>query len=135
MKKVYEDLWINIVKIKPPWKFLDTLQCFEKHWIAVFSFVYSKDFKYKLEQLIGLWKKLTHQTFIEANQGEELDSLYQISICILQFVKKTCKEVGASVDRCITKLEVFFRNHTEISLILYEQFLRENSRCLITVTS
>lgn len=37
MKAAYEDLWTEIVYLKPPWALEDVLQCFRKHWIAVFG--------------------------------------------------------------------------------------------------
>ncbi|KAM4548424.1 transcriptional protein SWT1 isoform 2-T2 [Odontesthes bonariensis] len=39
MKAAYEDLWLEIVIIKPPWTLQDVLQCLKKHWIAVFGHV------------------------------------------------------------------------------------------------
>ncbi|XP_071342314.1 transcriptional protein SWT1 isoform X2 [Trachinotus anak] len=37
MKAAYEDLWLEIVYLKPPWTLQDVLQCLKKHWIAVFG--------------------------------------------------------------------------------------------------
>ncbi|XP_054913333.1 transcriptional protein SWT1 isoform X2 [Poeciliopsis prolifica] len=37
MKAAYDELWQEIVYIKPPWSLQDVLQCFKKHWIAVFG--------------------------------------------------------------------------------------------------
>ncbi|XP_041863028.1 transcriptional protein SWT1 isoform X2 [Melanotaenia boesemani] len=37
MKAAYDDLWLEIVYIKPPWTLQDVLQCLKKHWIAVFG--------------------------------------------------------------------------------------------------
>uniref|UniRef100_A0A3P8WKA5 Transcriptional protein SWT1 n=2 Tax=Cynoglossus semilaevis TaxID=244447 RepID=A0A3P8WKA5_CYNSE len=37
MKAVYEELWLEIVYLKPPWTLQDVLQCLKKHWIAVFG--------------------------------------------------------------------------------------------------
>ncbi|XP_068176377.1 transcriptional protein SWT1 isoform X2 [Antennarius striatus] len=39
MKAVYDDLWLEIVYLKPPWTLQDVLQCFKKHWIAVFGHI------------------------------------------------------------------------------------------------
>ncbi|XP_050692269.1 transcriptional protein SWT1-like [Eriocheir sinensis] len=35
MKEVYEDLWLTIIKHKPPWSLEDVFACWNKHWIAV----------------------------------------------------------------------------------------------------
>ncbi|CAL8306666.1 unnamed protein product [Lota lota] len=37
MKAAFEDLWEDIVYVKPPWEVPDVLQCMKKHWIAVFG--------------------------------------------------------------------------------------------------
>ncbi|XP_051232913.1 transcriptional protein SWT1 isoform X1 [Dicentrarchus labrax] len=37
MKAAYDDLWLEIVYLKPPWTLQDVLQCLKKHWIAVFG--------------------------------------------------------------------------------------------------
>ncbi|XP_034386297.1 transcriptional protein SWT1 isoform X2 [Cyclopterus lumpus] len=39
MKTVYEELWLEIVYLKPPWTLQDVLHCLKKHWIAVFGHV------------------------------------------------------------------------------------------------
>ncbi|XP_068446097.1 transcriptional protein SWT1 isoform X2 [Clinocottus analis] len=39
MKAAYEDLWLEIVYLKPPWTLQDVLQCLKKHWIAVFGHI------------------------------------------------------------------------------------------------
>ncbi|XP_067368220.1 transcriptional protein SWT1 isoform X2 [Channa argus] len=39
MKAAYEDLWLEIVYVKPPWTLQDVLQCLKKHWIAVFGHI------------------------------------------------------------------------------------------------
>ncbi|XP_053178581.1 transcriptional protein SWT1 [Scomber japonicus] len=39
MKAAYEDLWQEILYVKPPWNLQDVLQCLKKHWIAVFGFI------------------------------------------------------------------------------------------------
>ncbi|XP_051952473.1 transcriptional protein SWT1-like isoform X2 [Xyrauchen texanus] len=37
MKAAFGDLWLEIVYVKPPWSLDGILQCFKKHWIAVFG--------------------------------------------------------------------------------------------------
>ncbi|XP_066533809.1 transcriptional protein SWT1 isoform X2 [Hoplias malabaricus] len=37
MKAAYGELWTEIVYLKPPWTLETVLQCFKKHWIAVFG--------------------------------------------------------------------------------------------------
>ncbi|XP_053366925.1 transcriptional protein SWT1 [Clarias gariepinus] len=37
MKAAFGELWLEIVYVKPPWTLDALLQCFRKHWIAVFG--------------------------------------------------------------------------------------------------
>ncbi|XP_047674070.1 transcriptional protein SWT1 isoform X2 [Tachysurus fulvidraco] len=39
MKAAFGDLWLEIVYVKPPWSLDALLQCFRKHWIAVFGVI------------------------------------------------------------------------------------------------
>lgn len=43
MKIAFDDLWMEIVYLKPPWTLPDLLQCFKKHWIAVFGQIVCRD--------------------------------------------------------------------------------------------
>ncbi|XP_062280523.1 transcriptional protein SWT1 isoform X1 [Scomber scombrus] len=51
MKAVYEDLWQEIIYVKPPWTLQNVLQCLKKHWIAVFGFIVPRK---KLETVLNL---------------------------------------------------------------------------------
>ncbi|XP_054976751.1 transcriptional protein SWT1 isoform X2 [Sorex araneus] len=37
MKLAFGDLWVEVLYLKPPWTLLHLLQCFRKHWLAVFG--------------------------------------------------------------------------------------------------
>ncbi|XP_053501064.1 transcriptional protein SWT1-like isoform X3 [Ictalurus furcatus] len=39
MKAAFGELWLEIVYVKPPWSLDALLQCFRKHWIAVFGVI------------------------------------------------------------------------------------------------
>ncbi|KAM4575034.1 transcriptional protein SWT1 [Fundulus diaphanus] len=52
MKAAYDDLWLEIVYIKPPWSLQDILQCFKKHWIAVFGHVVPRKMSETVANLI-----------------------------------------------------------------------------------
>ncbi|XP_030626729.1 transcriptional protein SWT1 [Chanos chanos] len=43
MKAAYGELWDEIVYLKPPWSLSDLLQCFRKHWIAVFGSIIQRN--------------------------------------------------------------------------------------------
>nr|XP_015210545.1 PREDICTED: transcriptional protein SWT1 isoform X3 [Lepisosteus oculatus] len=51
MKEAFGDLWLEIVYIKPPWSLSDLLQCFKKHWIAVFGSIVSRNLLHSVEFL------------------------------------------------------------------------------------
>ncbi|XP_065601743.1 transcriptional protein SWT1 [Cyrtonyx montezumae] len=39
MKVAYGNLWMEILYLKPPWTLANLLQCYKKHWVAVFGYV------------------------------------------------------------------------------------------------
>uniref|UniRef100_UPI00398E3DE4 transcriptional protein SWT1 isoform X2 n=1 Tax=Pristiophorus japonicus TaxID=55135 RepID=UPI00398E3DE4 len=51
MKTVYDDLWTEILFLKPPWSLEDILQCMKKHWIAVFGLIVKRNLLSSVEIL------------------------------------------------------------------------------------
>ncbi|XP_051868808.1 uncharacterized protein swt1 isoform X2 [Pristis pectinata] len=51
MKKVYDDLWMEILFVKPPWSLEDILLCMKKHWIAVFGLLVKRNLQSSVESL------------------------------------------------------------------------------------
>ncbi|XP_059503811.1 transcriptional protein SWT1 isoform X2 [Stegostoma tigrinum] len=51
MKTIYEDLWTEILFVKPPWSLEDLLLCMKKHWIAVFGLIVKRDLQSSVEML------------------------------------------------------------------------------------
>ncbi|XP_010142307.1 PREDICTED: transcriptional protein SWT1 [Buceros rhinoceros silvestris] len=39
MKIAFGNLWMEILYLKPPWTLANLLQCYKKHWMAVFGYV------------------------------------------------------------------------------------------------
>ncbi|XP_027273190.1 transcriptional protein SWT1 isoform X2 [Cricetulus griseus] len=39
MKIAFGNLWMEVLYLKPPWTLINLLQCFKKHWLAVFGLV------------------------------------------------------------------------------------------------
>ena len=101
MKKVYEELWQKIVLIKPPWKLLDIIRCVDKHWIAVFSYVYPKDWR---ESLLYL-KTTLYQSKTSLLEPEMREAVLEKSINILQVVQKCRKEYHEFLEERIKSLE------------------------------
>ncbi|XP_015268262.1 PREDICTED: transcriptional protein SWT1 [Gekko japonicus] len=51
MKIAYEDLWTEVVYRTPPWTLADLLECYKKHWIAVFGQIIPRSFLSTIEYL------------------------------------------------------------------------------------
>ncbi|XP_067894171.1 transcriptional protein SWT1 [Heterodontus francisci] len=51
MKTVYDDLWTEILFVKPPWSLEDILLCMKKHWIAVFGLIVKRNLQSSVEIL------------------------------------------------------------------------------------
>uniref|UniRef100_A0A4W5QEL2 Transcriptional protein SWT1 n=1 Tax=Hucho hucho TaxID=62062 RepID=A0A4W5QEL2_9TELE len=51
MKAAYEELWTEIVYLKPPWTLEDLLQCLKKHWISVFGNIVPRNLQQSLENI------------------------------------------------------------------------------------
>ena len=57
MVKIYEELWMTIVAVKPPWTLRDCLFLLNKHWVAVFGFILPRYAQKWVEILQDLVKK------------------------------------------------------------------------------
>lgn len=104
MKAAFDDLWLHIVIVKPPWTNLyDILKCFEKHWIAVFGCIYPKDLQTKLDILKNLWRSSKAAPALDDAQRE---SLIQTVVSILHVIKRVRQEFGPVVNHCLNGLQV-----------------------------
>ncbi|XP_061189229.1 transcriptional protein SWT1-like isoform X2 [Saccostrea echinata] len=56
MKAAYDDIWLEIVLKKPPWTLSDLLECFKKHWIAVFGQIYRRNLSTVVDRLLARFK-------------------------------------------------------------------------------
>ncbi|XP_070532779.1 transcriptional protein SWT1-like [Ptychodera flava] len=59
MKTIYGELWQDIIFVKPPWTLNDILQCYNKHWMAVFGMILKRDVKVPLENLSSYFEGRT----------------------------------------------------------------------------
>lgn len=55
MKAIYQELWTEIVCLKPPWTLQDVLKCYKKHWIAVFRYILPKSSQEIIVNLINFF--------------------------------------------------------------------------------
>ncbi|XP_054103778.1 transcriptional protein SWT1 isoform X9 [Callithrix jacchus] len=51
MKIAFGNLWMEILYLKPPWTLLHLLQCFKKHWLAVFGLFMENNMLLTIENL------------------------------------------------------------------------------------
>ncbi|XP_043341085.1 transcriptional protein SWT1 isoform X3 [Cervus canadensis] len=51
MKIAFGNLWMEMLYLKPPWTLIHLLQCFRKHWLAVFGLVMEKNLLLTIESL------------------------------------------------------------------------------------
>uniref|UniRef100_A0ABI7WL51 PIN domain-containing protein n=1 Tax=Felis catus TaxID=9685 RepID=A0ABI7WL51_FELCA len=51
MKIAFGNLWMEMLYLKPPWTLIHLLQCFRKHWLAVFGLVMEKNVLLTIESL------------------------------------------------------------------------------------
>ncbi|XP_068599891.1 transcriptional protein SWT1 [Brachionichthys hirsutus] len=90
MKAVYDDLWLEIVYLKPPWTLQDVLKCFKKHWIAVFGDVVPR---WNLQTVLNL--------LIFFNSGKPVDcsstssALQEAKKLVKAFEKRSSRVAGA----------------------------------------
>lgn len=100
MKAAYEDLWQEIVYLKPPWTLKDVLQCLKKHWIAVFGFIVPRE---KLQTVLNLINFF--------NSGNSMDC--SAMLAALQEAKELVKAFEKRSSRAPSALSVMdniFRN-------------------------
>ncbi|KAM8805366.1 transcriptional protein SWT1 [Eudromia elegans] len=51
MKIAFGNLWMEILYLKPPWTLASLLQCYKKHWVAVFGYVVPRSLLATVEYL------------------------------------------------------------------------------------
>ncbi|XP_042339765.1 transcriptional protein SWT1 isoform X2 [Plectropomus leopardus] len=93
MKAAYDDLWLEIVHLKPPWTLQDVLQCLKKHWIAVFGSVVPRR---KLQTVLHLIDFF--------NSGNTADC--SSTSTALQEAKELVKAFGKSSSRVPTAISI-----------------------------
>ncbi|XP_039984890.1 transcriptional protein SWT1 isoform X2 [Xiphias gladius] len=93
MKAAYEDLWLEIIYLKPPWTLQDVLQCLKKHWIAVFGHIVPRRKQQIVLNLIEYF-----------NSGKTIDC--GTTLAALQEAKELVKAFGKSSSRVPSAISV-----------------------------
>ncbi|KAM3619962.1 uncharacterized protein V6R79_016383 [Siganus canaliculatus] len=101
MKAVYEELWLEVVYLKPPWTLLDLLHCLKKHWIAVFGHVVPRS---KLQTVLNLLTFFTSGAAVD--RSGTLAALQEAQDLIRAFGERSSRVPGAlsSLDNICMKL-------------------------------
>ncbi|KAF6734396.1 Transcriptional protein SWT1 [Oryzias melastigma] len=75
MKVAFDDIWHEVVCIKPPWTLNGVLQCLKKHWIAVFGLIVPRNLSHTVTDLINFFNSGKtpdcHKTSAALQQAKE----------------------------------------------------------------
>ncbi|XP_028444283.1 transcriptional protein SWT1 isoform X2 [Perca flavescens] len=72
MKAAYQELWLEIVYLKPPWTLQDVLHCLKKHWIAVFGHIVPRRKQQTVLNLIDFFNSDCSATSAALQEAKEL---------------------------------------------------------------
>ncbi|KAM6217292.1 transcriptional protein SWT1 [Rhynchocyon petersi] len=70
MKIAFGDLWMEMLYLKPPWTLIHLLQCFKKHWLAVFGLITERSVLLTIERL--------YETLSKANNAVDFTTAKQL---------------------------------------------------------
>ncbi|XP_076580451.1 transcriptional protein SWT1 isoform X2 [Chaetodon auriga] len=90
MKAAYDDLWLEIVYLKPPWTLHDVLLCLKKHWIAVFGQIVPRK---KLQTVVNLIKFFNSGETVDCSAIEE--ALQEAKELVTAFEKSSSRVPSA----------------------------------------
>ncbi|XP_028444284.1 transcriptional protein SWT1 isoform X3 [Perca flavescens] len=93
MKAAYQELWLEIVYLKPPWTLQDVLHCLKKHWIAVFGHIVPRRKQQTVLNLIDFF-----------NSGKNADC--SATSAALQEAKELVKAFGKSSSRVPSAISI-----------------------------
>ncbi|XP_060738807.1 transcriptional protein SWT1 isoform X1 [Tachysurus vachellii] len=95
MKAAFGDLWLEIVYVKPPWSLDALLQCFRKHWIAVFGVIIRRS-------LIGCVETLS--SFVRTDVSVERNTIVNTASVAEEFLTELRfrSPYGGHVDSALT---------------------------------
>ncbi|XP_058248534.1 transcriptional protein SWT1 [Hemibagrus wyckioides] len=98
MKAAFGELWLEIVYVKPPWSLDALLQCFRKHWIAVFGVIVRRS-------LIGCVETLSSFVHTEVSV-ERRTILHTVSVAEELLTELRCRSpYGGHVDSALSCLK------------------------------
>eukprot|EP00076_Gallus_gallus_P043442 XP_025008980.1 transcriptional protein SWT1 isoform X3 [Gallus gallus] len=107
MKIAFGNLWMEILYLKPPWTLADLLQCYKKHWVAVFGYVVPRSLLATIEFL--------YKHFCT---GKTLDT--STAVILLQETKKLLHAFSLRSDydgvlpRAYEKVNKLYQTFTEV---------------------
>ncbi|XP_061539505.1 LOW QUALITY PROTEIN: transcriptional protein SWT1 [Phycodurus eques] len=102
MKASYDDLWQEIVYLKPPWNLLDILHCLKKHWRAVFGFIVPRSLLQTVLNLIDFFKRDQSR-----DRSSTLMTIQEAKEFVREFAKRSIHVPQAltTMDNIVHKLQ------------------------------
>ncbi|KAG7230558.1 hypothetical protein INR49_025274 [Caranx melampygus] len=102
MKEAFDNLWLEIVCVKPPWTLQDVLYCYNKHWIAVFGQIVPRKYQQlilNLTKFFNSGKLLSHASILTA--------LREAKMFVSAFEHRSSRVPGAisALDHILNKLQ------------------------------
>ena len=76
MKEIFDDLWLTVIKYKPPWSLKELFACWEKHWIATMIDKFPTQVKKLLTQI---------NNSLTTNQGDVQKLLSRVQLLYSYF--------------------------------------------------
>ncbi|ELK23309.1 Transcriptional protein SWT1 [Myotis davidii] len=67
MKIAFGNLWMEMLYLKPPWTLMHLIQCFKKHWLAVFGLIMENNLLLTVESL--------HDSLCKANSAVDFTTV------------------------------------------------------------
>ncbi|RDD44435.1 Transcriptional protein SWT1 [Trichoplax sp. H2] len=109
-RRVFDDTWMDIVAVKPPWNCYELLYLLQKHWIAVFGNVLSRDSK----QFIDLLQQKFRNNGLDIGSSDTKDILV------------SCMELMKYIN-CRPEYMTISQKGIKVIKLLQEKMVVENS--------
>ncbi|XP_028407735.1 transcriptional protein SWT1-like [Dendronephthya gigantea] len=125
MKSAYDDLWMEIVHIKPPWTLIDVLQLLDKHWIAVFGHILKRDKK----ELIHKLRQKFDDRKGTASSLKFCSDMLQLALQLFQSFAYH-SNYGDAMPKCLAAVNVLVKKCQQFEASMSSSFGSEQAKCL-----
>ncbi|KAL5011604.1 hypothetical protein ScPMuIL_010155 [Solemya velum] len=134
MEKAYDDMWLQMVLRKPPWTVKDILDCFKKHWIAVFGMIYNRKLSQNVDNLV---QHFSPGRVLKPNKLRELIlDVIPLLDEVVRYSQKSRTHYGPQVPNALAQLrklsslcsDILNNSFDENNLPTVESFLRNEKQ-------